>query len=284
MSNMRLLIEKYQILLFFLFSTILGYWPWYVSGEPGWFIFGMPLTGIVLVGITQGKKGIEDQLKSAVRIKAKLSHYFGILGILISVSLITLFISYILFGDVPTFKMIRTEPHLIPLLFLVILLGGPIFEEVFGLSGYALPVLLNTEAPLISSIIIGTYFGAWHLVEFYRPGSSQYAIGLEYYPVFIISEIGLSIIMTWFYIKSNKNLFLAGTFFHWMMNNISVIFLTDISLTGIEYATKMNSHYFMFETIIFSLIAVLFVVKGKMYINNPESPRLTGYERLGYRK
>lgn len=268
MDNLRLFISKYQILLFFLFSTILGYCPWYISGEPGWFMFGMPLTGIILVGITQGKKGIIDQLKSAVRIKARLAHYMGILGILVTACLITLFISYVFFGDIPTFKMIRTEPHLIPLLLLAILNGGPIFEEVFGLRGYALPVLLKIKSPLVSSLIIGTYFGAWHLVEFYRPGSSQYAIGLKYYPVFIIAEIGLSVIMTWFYIKSKKNLFLSGVFFHWMMNSISVLFLTDITLGGFDYAPKMNPHYFLIYSAVISLIAASLAVKEKMYIRN----------------
>jgi hypothetical protein len=104
-------------------------------------------------------------------------------------------------------------------------------------------------------------------VEFYRPGSSQYAIGLKYYPLFIITEISFSIIMTWYYIKSNKNLFLAGVFFHWMMNNSSVIFLTDITLTGMESAPKMNPHYFLVQSVIISLLAVVFVVKGKMHIN-----------------
>lgn len=103
------------------------------------------------------EEGIKEQLKSAVRVKPKITHYFGILGILISASLLTLLISYILFGNSPSFKMIKTEPYLIPLLFLVILLGGPIFEEVFGLRGYVLPVLLKTKSPLISSIIVGTY-------------------------------------------------------------------------------------------------------------------------------
>lgn len=103
---------------------------------------------------------------------------------------------------------------------------------------------------------------------FFRPGSSQYAIGFKYYPVFIIAEIGFSVIMTWFYIKSNKNLFLSGVFFHWMMNSISVLFLTDITLSGIEYAPKMNPHYFIIYSAAISLIAIIFVIKDKMYIKN----------------
>lgn len=42
--------------------------------------------------------------------------------------------------------MIRKETHMIPLLLFAILLGGPIQEEVFGLRGYALPVLMNSKS------------------------------------------------------------------------------------------------------------------------------------------
>ena len=56
------------------------------------------------------------------------------------------FISFVLFKDVPEFAMIRKETHMIPLLLFAILLGGPIQEEVFGLRGYVLPVLMNSKS------------------------------------------------------------------------------------------------------------------------------------------
>jgi len=96
MNNIRLFISKHQLPLFFLFSTVLGYSPWYISGEPGWFMAGMPLTGFLLVLITKGKKGIMDQLKNVVRIKSKLSYYMDILGILAGSCFITLFRLYYL--------------------------------------------------------------------------------------------------------------------------------------------------------------------------------------------
>lgn len=122
-------------------------------------------------------------------------------------------LAYLLYGDRPSLAMIRTEPHLIPLLVFFVLVRGPIAEELFGLRGFALPRLLNRYNPLDSSIIVGFYFGAWHLIEFFRPGSSQYASGLGFYPLFIVSEIAHSVMMTWIYLRSQRNLFVAGIFY-----------------------------------------------------------------------
>lgn len=258
-------VKKYQILLFFTLTTILGYAPLLFTGKPIWFIYGMPISGILLTLYLHGWPTVLSQLKAAINIKAPLLEYFKILFLLISMNILTLLCAYIFFGDTPSFQMIKTEPLLIPVLLGAILLGGPILEEVFGLRGYVLPKLLRTKSPLLSSILIGIYFGAWHFVEFIRPGSSQYAIGLKFYPLFILSEISLSVLMTYFYIRNNHNLFLAGIFFHWMMNSTAVLFQTDITLTEMAYAPKMNEHYFIIYSIILCIVATFVVVKSKLY-------------------
>lgn len=265
MNRFKIFLNKQQIWIFFFFSLLLGYWPWYILGEPIWFMYGMPITGFILVALTQGKTGILNQLKSAIRFKTKPRYYIEILAILITIASLTLLLSWLLFGDKPSFAMIKNETSSIPIFLLFCLIGGPILEELFGLRGYALPTLLKKFSPLISSIIIGTFFGAWHLIEFFRPGSSQYAIGLKLYPLFILTEIAVSIMMTHFFIKSEKNLWLAGIFFHWMMNNISVLFLSDITLSNINNAPAINPHYFVIQSILTILLALLFVIKGKMY-------------------
>lgn len=263
---MKQFIEKHQLVLFFTFSAILGYAPWLITGEPTWFIYGMPIAGITITFITKGMPGIKEQLKSAVNIKASILECLKIVFLLVSINSLTLIVSYFLFNDIPSFAMLRTEPLLVPLFLLAVLLGGPIVEEVFGLRGYALPVLLKTKSPLTSSIVVGTFFGTWHLVEFFRPGSTQYAIGLGYYPLFIIAEIASSILMTYFYIKNKNNLFLAGVFFHWMMNIFAVLFQTDVTFSGIENAPKMNTHYFVIYSVILSLTSIYVVVNKKMYL------------------
>lgn len=259
-------IRKHQIIIFFLLTTLLGYGPLLITGKPIWFIYGMPISGILLTLILKGWTGVLDQLKSVFRIKAPITEYIKILALLIFINCLTLLIAYLLFGDIPSFKMVVNEPFLIPALFLIILIGGPVIEEVFGLRGYALPELLKTKSPLVSSVIVGLYFGAWHFVEFIRPGSTQYAIGLMYYPLFIVAEICVSILMTYFYIRNKNNLFLAGIFFHWMMNNAAILFQTDLTFSGIKYAPKMNTHYFVIYSVLLCVLSLLVVIKEKMYI------------------
>jgi membrane protease YdiL (CAAX protease family) len=228
----------------------------------------MPISGIILTAILKGMPGIIDQLKAAINIKAPVSEYLKIILLLVTVNVVTLLLAFLLFGDVPTFNMIRNETLYIPLLLIMILLGGPILEEVFGLRGYALPELLKKHSPLVSSLIVGFYFGAWHLVEFFNPGSTQYAIGIKYYPIFIITEIASSIVMTYFYLRNNKNLFLAGIFFHWMMNNAAVLFQTEATFSQMNAAPKMNIHYFIIYSVLMWAVSIYIVIKNKYYANH----------------
>jgi len=265
--DMKEIIEKYQILIFFILTTVIGYLPWVITGKPIWFIYGMPISGIILNSILKGMPGIINQLKSAINIKAPVYEYLKIILLLVTVNVVTLFLAFLIFGDVPTFNMIRNEALYIPQLLVIILLGGPIVEEVFGLRGYALPELLKKYSPLMSSFIVGFYFGAWHLVEFLRPGSTQYAIGINYYPIFIITEIAASIIMTHFYLRNNKNLFLAGIFFHWMMNNTAILFQTELTFSQINTAPKMNVHYFIIYSVLMWMASIYIIIKNKYYTN-----------------
>lgn len=263
---MRKFIDKFQIAIFFFSTTLLGYGPWLVTGRPAWFIYGMPVSGMLLTIYLKGLSGFIGQLKAALTIKAPLLEYFKIFLLLVLSNIFALLFAYMLFGDIPSFTMVKTEPLLIPVLLIVIFTGGPLVEEVFGLRGYVLPELLKKWSPLASSSLVGFYFGAWHLVEFFRPGSTQYAIGLNYYPLFIISEIAVSILMTDVYIRNNGNLFLAGVFFHWMMNNAVILFQTELTLSGIEYSPEINEHYFVLYSLILCLVSIYVVLKNKLFL------------------
>lgn len=265
MQKLFMLVKKHPVLIFFLLSTLLGYSQWIFTGIPNWFIYGMLLSGLFLTAILDGKQGIRDQLKSATRFKSSLSNYLLVLLLLVAANGITLALAYLLYGDRPSLAMIRTEPHFIPLLALFVLTGGPIAEELFGLRGFALPRLLKRFNPLISSIIIGFYFGAWHLIEFFRPGSSQYAIGLGFYPLFIVSEIAQSIMMTWMYLRSQRNLFVAGIFFHLTMNMTAVLFQSDVTLSSVNAFPQINKHYFVIYSLVTLVFAVVVALYAKLY-------------------
>ena len=258
-------VKKHPVKLFFLLSTLLGYSRWIFTGTPNWFIYGMLLSGLFLTAVLAGKQGILDQLKSATRFKSSLTNYLSVVLLLLAANLITITVAYFLYGDRPSLAMIRSEPQLIPMLALFVLVGGPIAEELFGLRGFALPRLLNRYTPLISSIIVGFYFGAWHLIEFFRPGSSQYAIGLGFYPLFIVSEIAQSIMMTWMYLKSGRNLFVAGIFFHLTMNMMAVLLQSDVTISSVNAFPVINRHYFVIYSLVTLGFAIAIAVRAKLY-------------------
>jgi hypothetical protein len=265
MSKLYETIKHHRVKVFFLLSLLLGYSQWIFTGKPNWFIYGMLISGLLLTALFEGKKGIMDQLKNAIRFKSSFTNYLYVLLTLLALNIVMLGLAYIIYGDIPSLAMIRKEPFMIIVFILLTLTGGPIAEELFGLRGFALPKLLVKYTPLISSLIVGFFFGAWHLIEFFRPGSSQYAIGLVFYPLFIVDEIAHSILMTWIYLRSNRNLFVGGIFFHLSMNVFLVLFQTDFTLSNMSAFPKINSHYFVIYTLLATVFAVFIVVKTKMY-------------------
>ena len=265
MRKLATIVKTHPVKVFFLLSTLLGYAQWIFTGKPNWFIYGMLLSGLFLTALLDGKQGILDQLKCATRFKSSLTHILTVLLLLLAANVVTLTLAYFLYGDQPSLAMIRTEPHLIPMLALFVLVGGPIAEELFGLRGFALPRLLKRYNPLVSSTIVGFYFGAWHLIEFFQPGSSQYAIGLEFYPLFIVSEIAQSIIMTWMYLRSRRNLFVAGIFYHLTMNMMAVLFQSDVTFRNINAFPEINRHYFVIYSLVTLGFAIGIAVHAKLY-------------------
>lgn len=265
MQKLFAIVKNHPVIIFFLLSTLLGYSQWIFTGKPNWFIYGMLLSGLFLTALLDGKQGILDQLKNATRFKSSLIHYLSVLLLLLAANVVTLVLAYFLYGDRPSLAMIRTEPQLIPMLALLVLVGGPIAEELFGLRGFALPRLLKRYNPLVSSIIVGFYFGGWHLIEFFRPGSSQYAIGLGFYPLFIVSEIAQSTMMTWIYLRSRRNLFVGGIFYHLTMNMMAVLLQSDVTLSSVNAFPQINKHYFVIYALVTLGFAVVIAVRAKLY-------------------
>ena len=91
--------------------------------------------------------------------------------------------------------------------------------EEFGWRGFALPRLLDRFNPLVASLVLGFIWGIWHLPAFYLPTLPQSQFN---FPIFVVSTIGLAIIMTWLALKSGQNLLVAITA-HLMMNHVSAI-------------------------------------------------------------
>ncbi|MCL4562140.1 MAG: CPBP family intramembrane metalloprotease [Chloroflexi bacterium] len=110
-------------------------------------------------------------------------------------------------------KIDLSAPSLLYPLLLKLLISGPLCEEL-GWRGFALPRLLKCFNPLAASLILGVIWGVWHLPSFFLSGFTQATLSL---PIFLMSALCISILMTWIFLHTGGSVLIA-VLFHYMVN------------------------------------------------------------------
>jgi membrane protease YdiL (CAAX protease family) len=83
-------------------------------------------------------------------------------------------------------------------------IDGPLGEEI-GWRGVLLPQLMQRLSPLAAALVVGVVWYAWH-VPLYAAEDKLPALGDHL--LFLVSCLALSVIMTWFFLKSGASTFL----------------------------------------------------------------------------
>lgn len=145
-----------------------------------------------------------------------------------------------------------TNPFLIVVTFVQILLtGGPLQEE-FGWRGYALPRLQTRFNALTSSVVLGVLWSFWHLPYFFI-GTE---VGYQYMWGHLLSSILISIIITWLYNNTGGSV-LVALISHNMFNVSNIIF------PALE--TQMGSLFYL-VFLIASVVAVVAIWRPKRLV------------------
>jgi len=220
-----------------------------------------------MVSVVAGGKGLLELLKRAVRWKVNIVWWIITLFLPAIICFVAIGIHLLLGGNPPGFTFFKQEWYLAPVLFVLMLVDGPL--EEFGWRGFAVPKLQKKLNPLIASLIIGIAWGIWHLPEFLRPGSPQYPMGISFLPWFVADEVVISILMTWLYNKTKGSLLLGGFMFHNSMNFWSNVLLTEITMTGMfrgEEFPSPNMKLFVLEGVVTAIVAIIIaiVTKGQL--------------------
>lgn len=128
--------------------------------------------------------------------------------------------------------------------------GGPLNEEP-GWRGYATPRMLAKYSPLITGLVIGVIWSAWHfplhMTQFYGDGLEGFLFRFTY-------TIPFGIIATWLYYRSGGNLF-ACILLHSSINASSGMF----GASSGQYAI-----------IVVVIVTAIIVVVDKMYKKPPQ--------------
>jgi membrane protease YdiL (CAAX protease family) len=99
----------------------------------------------------------------------------------------------------------------IPVVFLFSILLGPLAEEL-GWRGFVLPCLDAKNKFILTSIIIGLIWGAWHIPLFWAvigTSVSGFPVTIQSVGLFFLAAIGTSFFYVWMFNKTMGSVFIA---------------------------------------------------------------------------
>jgi membrane protease YdiL (CAAX protease family) len=263
---MKSFIKQNQIIIFFVATLIIGWFPWY-TGRGSIIIAAPSLAALIVAFLADGWEGVLDILRRLRRWRANWRWYVFILFSPAVLYFLAVGGHVLLGGTAPQFPLLRENQQLILMAFIFFLLPwqSSAFLEEIGFRGYALEKLQNKFGPLVGTLILGTFFGAWLLPEFFQPDSFQFSMGgLSFFPWFILTEIGWSVLMTWAYNNTGKSSLIAGYLFHTAFNTWALVLLTN-AIPG-EPTPPFDVTLFIVASVVVALAGVTVVVatKGKL--------------------
>jgi membrane protease YdiL (CAAX protease family) len=177
---------------------------------------GPTLAAFLMTAVMQGRAGILHLLRSYVLWRVGIPWY---LLVLLGVPALGLLAVLLLPGGLSAFHLPELSfwPTFLIFYLITLVAGGPLFEEV-GWRGFALPRLEQHSGPLVGTLILGVLWGLWHLLEFFIPGTTQYAISvvgtgfvghLLAFGGFVIWTSALAVLFTWVFNNTRGSLLLA---------------------------------------------------------------------------
>ena len=174
--------------------------------------FGPALAAVIMTAIIAGKAGL-DELRQRIRQwRAPWQWYlFILLGIpaLVLLGIILQPGALAGFHDLTPLLLVGYPFYFVATFFG----GGPLGEEV-GWRGFALPRMQKQYGPLWGTLLLGILWSCWHLSDFLTAskGGGQgtgWATFLINFPVFTLSVVSLTIMMTWIYNHTGGSIFTA---------------------------------------------------------------------------
>lgn len=188
--------------------------------------FGPSIIGILLMYLTKKKKEIKDFWYRSRDFKRINYKWYGAIIILsLAPLLIAGGLSILFEGSGISLDTAFMSSFLFSLMFLII---GVLAEE-WGWRGYILDPLQKKYNALISSVILGFFWGIWHLPLFFFNGTYQQSLGvfsIEFW-MFFIMIFPHSIIYTLIFNNTNRSI-LSAILFHFCVNFFGQLFSFDV--------------------------------------------------------
>jgi uncharacterized protein len=171
---------------------------------------GPTLAAFVMTRVTEGTAGVRRLLARFVLWRVGVRWYVVVLIGVPVIMLLGTMVYTLSLPDVAALGGVAYLPSYVLTFVLVLVLGGPLFEEP-GWRGFALPRMQRSLGPLLASIVLGVLWALWHLPEFLVPtwAASSGGGGLLGIVLFTIAAVTFTVVITWVFNNTRASLLLA---------------------------------------------------------------------------
>lgn len=227
------------------FSLAIPNMAWVIVGAHG------PLVAaLILVYRSAGWGAVKQLIRSGFNLRMSAVWWLFILFVPVVLAGLAVWLNIILTDYQPDTTLLEQPLMILPTFLVLFFLGGA-FQEEFGWRGYALPGLLEKWNPLLASVFLGVIWGVWHLPLFYIADASQ---SFMPFGVFVLLAVGFSIVFTWLWIRTNRNLF-SALLFHAAINTSFSLF------PPVELQAGGNQQAFTYLMGAYFILAIVLVVR-----------------------
>jgi len=201
-----------------------GFMPLYLLG-----LIGPAIAAVVTTAIVAGPHGLRALVARMVRIRAGARWWSIALGLPLGVALVVgvgavTIATFGIAGLHPwaDFGAFNGFPVASPLVLLVLLVLVNGLGEETGWRGFLLPHLQQRWSPLVSSLIIGAVWCAWHVPAFFVTETYR-LMPPAMIPMFFVGVVSGSVFLTWLYNRGRSSILLVAVWhgtYNWLSGSV----------------------------------------------------------------
>lgn len=194
--------------------------------------FGPSLAGLAVVGLSRQGEGLSGWAARCLNWRVGLRWYVLAFTMPPAVMVLAIAVHVLLGGSLAEMPAADQSALVVVNFGLVLLIGGPLGEE-FGWRGYAMPALAARLDWRAASLVIGLFWGLWHLPWFFTAGSAQSHMPI---PVFMLNILAGSVMFGWLFERTQSSV-LPALVLHTSLNAwAGILGIVPTAATGRPFA------------------------------------------------
>jgi len=205
-------------------GVTLGFTPLYLLG-----LIGPAVGAVITTAIVSGSAGLRALVARMLRVRTGARWWAIALGVPLGIALLVgagavLIATFGIAGlhpwaDFGAFNGFSVASPVVLWLMLVLVNG---LGEETGWRGYLLPHLQRRWSPLMSSLIVGAVWCAWHVPAFFVTETYR-QMPPAMIPVFFVGVVSGSVFLTWLYNRGRSSILLVAVWhgtYNWLSGSV----------------------------------------------------------------